>query len=167
MYNEKGNFFQGFFSLLPSRYFNFNGVIILPRGRAEIGKMYDLFGGTGYLQWLSNGSTYKQGEFILEWVSTKQGLTPERFKFLTMQVGTDHNTANNPSVEVNTETQTTSTSPSDLTLRMGVLGGPIYPDSSNEPIIGEYAKVRLSSSAYYRIYGLVVHFYAKARGMFK
>jgi hypothetical protein len=167
VYNEKLNFFQGFFSLKVSRYFNFNGRIFVPRGIPEENKVYDLFGGDGYLQWLSNGATYKQGLFELEWVSTKRGLTPERFKWIGLQVGMDHNTASNPSLEVNTETQVTTGLPTDWDFRNGQLGVGIYPDANDEVIIGEYAKVRLTSSVFYRVYAMAVHLYDKARTILK
>ena len=167
IYNEKLNWFQGFFSLLPSRYFNFNGRIFVPRGIPEQNKVYDLFGGSTYLQWLSNGSTYKQGSFELEWVSTKRGLTPERFKWVGLQVGMNHNTATNPALTVNTETQVTTALPTDWDFRNGQLGVGIFPDASDEIIIGEYAKVRLTSAVFYRVYAMAVHLYDKARTILK
>jgi len=167
VYNERLNFFKGFFSLLPTRYFNYNGYPTVNRGRAPINNVYDLFGGTGYLQWLNSGGVFKQGEFILEWVTNKQGLVPERFKWLGMQVGMNHDTNNNPRIDVETETQSTSMAANELEYRNGQLGVGVYPDGNDDPIIGEYAKIRLSSQAYYRIYALVTHLYDKFRTILK
>lgn len=167
VFNEKFNFFQGFFSLITSRYVYFDGRIIVPRGRAPYNMVFDLFGGNSYLSWLSDGSTAKSGTFVLEWVSTKRGLMPERFKWVGLQVGMNHNTANNPLLEVNTESQTTTSSPTDWDFRNGQLGVGIYPDANDEVIIGEYAKVRLTSSVFYRVYAMAVHLYDKARTILK
>ena len=134
--------------MLPTRYFNYNGNPTVNRGRAPINNVYDLFGGTGYLQWLNSGGVFKQGEFILEWVTNKQGLVPERFKWLGMQVGMNHDTNNNPRIDVETETQSTSMAANELEYRNGQLGVGVYPDGNDDPIIGEYAKIRLSSQAY-------------------
>jgi hypothetical protein len=167
VFNEKANFFNGNFSLLASRYFYFDGRIIIPRGRAPWGMMFDLFGGDSYLSWLSDGSTAKSGSFVLEWVSTKRGLTPERFKWVGLQVGMNHNTANNPALEVTTETQVTNALATDWAFMNGQLGVGVYPDANDEIIIGDYAKVRLTSSVFYRVYAMAVHLYDKARTILK
>lgn len=168
VFNEKGNLFQGFFSLLVSRYFFYDGRILLPRGRAAYNKVYDLFGGDSYLSWLSDGSTAKSGEFVLEWVSNKNGAVPKRFIAAGAIVGTNHNTANNPTLTVSTETQiSTSVGGAEFEYLNGQISEGIYPDESDDVIISEYAKVRLSSTAYYRIFSLVVQFYQKARTIFR
>jgi hypothetical protein len=167
-YEERSNFFSGSFSLLPKRYFTFNGRIQVPRGVFPFNFVYDLFGGSGYLQWLfAQDYGYKQGSFEIEFVSTKQGLIPERFKWLGLQVGMDHDVNTNPSVTVTTETQSVTMASSEWEYRNGQLGVGIFPDSNENPIIGEYAKVRLTSSVFYRCYALVTHLYDKARTILK
>lgn len=168
VFNEKANFFNGNFSLIVSRYFYFDGRIIVPRGKAPWGMVFDLFGGDSYLSWLSDGSTAKSGSFVLEWVSNKNGMIPKRYNWLGLQVGTGHNTANNPSVSVSNETQTSTTiGGSEMEILNGQLAVGIFPDASEDPITGEYAKVRLTSTLFYRIYGLAVNFYNRARTILK
>lgn len=168
VFNEKYNFFQGFFSLIGSRYFYFDGRIIIPRGRAPYNMVFDLFGGNSYLSWLSDGSTEKSGNFILEWVCNKNGTIPKRFQWIGLQVGTGHNTANNPSVSITTETQTSTTvGGSEMEYLNGQLAVGVFPDSSEDPITSEYAKIRLSSILYYRVYSLVSNFYNRARIIMK
>jgi hypothetical protein len=168
MYNEKKNWFQGFFSLLVSRYFYYNGEIFVPRGRAPFNIVYSLFGGDSILQWLDNGGVYKQGSFELEWVSTR-GLVPTRYQWIGLQVGTGHNEANNPIVSVTTETQTSATvGGSEMEYLNAQLAVGVYPDIHNDdPIISDYAKIRLTSTLFYRIYSLISNFYVKARTNFK
>jgi len=167
VYNEKANWFSGSFSLLPERYFIFDGRMQVPRGISPRNYVYDLFGGTGYLQWLAYNGTYKQGSFEFEFVPNKQGLSPERFKWIGLQVGMDHDTATNPTVTVSTETQTVTMDASEWEYRNGQLGVGIFPDSNEDPIIGEYAKIRLVSDVYYRCFAMVTHLYTKARTILK
>jgi hypothetical protein len=79
----------------------------------------------------------------------------------------NHNTATNPALTVNTETQVTTALPIDWDFRNGQLGVGIFPDASDEIIIGEYAKVRLTSAVFYRVYAMAVHLYDKARTILK
>jgi len=168
VFNEKANFFQGFFSLLVSRYFFYDGRILVPRGRAAYNKVYDLFGGDGDLSWLSDGSTAKSGEFVLEWVSNKNGAIPKRYISAGAIVGTDHEIANNPTLTVSTATQvSTSVGGADFEYLNGQISQGVYPTDTDDPLISEYAKVRLSSTTYYRIFSLVVQFYQKSRTIFK
>lgn len=85
-----------------------------------------------------------------------------------MIVGTDHNEANNPEMLITTETQT-SVTPSDegFTYLNGQISRGIFSDSLDNPIVSEYAKIRLTSSVYYRVFSLVVKFYYTSRNLFK
>lgn len=168
IYNEKFNFFQGFFSLIASRYFYYNGEVFLPRGIAPFDNMFNLFGGSGHLQWLNVSGEYKQGNFILEWVSNSGGFIPCRYKKIGLVVGTDHNQANNPSLSVYNESQTSlSVGDAEFTYLNGQISQGILPDVSDDPITSEYAKVRLSNTSFYRVFGAVVGFYQRARTLFK
>jgi hypothetical protein len=166
VFNEKYNFFQGFFSLIPSRYFYYNGEVFLPRGIAPFDNMFNLFGGSGHLQWLNVDGQFKQGNFILEWVSNSGGFIPCRYSAMGLIVGTDH--TNNPSLLVTTDTQTSlSVGGSEFTYLNGQIAQGILPDENDDPITSEYAKIRLSNTAFYRVFGAVVTFYQRARTLFK
>ena len=166
MFNEKYNFFQGFFSLIPSRYFYYNGQVFLPRGVAPFDNVFNLFGGTGYLQWLDVGGSFKQGNFILEWVSNSGGYIPCRYSSMGLIVGTDH--INNPSLLVTTSTQTSlSVGGSEFTYLNGQIAQGILPDDNDDPLTSEYAKIRVSNTSFYRVFGAVVSFYQRARTLFK
>lgn len=166
MYNENMNGFQGYFSLLPSRYEIFDGKPMCRRVVAPLNIVYDLFGGTGVLQWMDSSGVFKQGSFELEWVATKQGLTPNRIKSLALQVGMNHNVSNNPTLIVSTENQESTMASTDFDFRQGLLGVGVFPDHDDEPLIGEYFKIKLTSTLGYRIYSLVSHFYQRARNIF-
>lgn len=170
IYNEKSNFLQTFFTALPERYFNHLGKLYVPRGISPYGMMFELFGGSlsTPLQWLSYGGTLKQGSFVVEIsANNKTGLTALRFESVDAQVGMDHVVANNPSLTVSTSTQTSSMAAADWDFKHGVIGIGIFPDSNDEIIIGEYALVRLTSQAYYRVYGIVSHYYQKSKTIFR
>jgi len=55
----------------------------------------------------------------------------------------------------------------DWAFMNGQLGVGVYPDANDEIIIGDYAKVRLTSSVFYRVYAMAVHLYDKARTILK
>jgi hypothetical protein len=168
MYNEKYNFFQGFFSLLVSRYFYFNGNIFVPRGRAPFNKMYELFGGSQStpLRWLDDGGVFKQGTFVIEWASNNGGI-PCRYNWLGLVVGTDHHN-NNPTLLAYNDSQTSqSVGGSDFTYLNGQIAQGILPDAIDDPMTSEFLKVRFSSTVYYRVYSAVVSFYLRARTLFK
>lgn len=173
VWNEARNYFQGFFTLMPERYFNLNGIMLVPRGRPSYGKMFDVFGGNGYLQWLSQSGVYKQGTFTLEVVGNMsgRGLVPERYQGVGLQVGMDHDTANNPSGVIYTELQNEDNvsngesvlSPTDFEYQNGQIGSGIYPNAQDEVIIGDWAKFRFTTQNYIRVFSIVIRMYVKRR----
>lgn len=170
VFNEKANFFQGFFTLIVSRYFNFNGRIYVPRGRESFNEVYELFGSkTGYLRWLDDNTTYKQGEWVVEWASNDNGLLPKRYSWVGLQAGSLHNTANNPTLLVYNDNQTSLSSGGlEFDYVAGQLGTGILPDINDDPISSSsYTKIRLSNSVFNRIYGVVAHFYIMTRNILK
>ena len=173
VWNEAYNYFQGFFTLLPERYLNLNGIMLAPRGRPSYGKVFDIFGGTGYLQWLSQSGVYKQGTFTLEVVGNMagRGLVPERYQGVGLQVGMSHDTANNPSGVIYTELQNEDNvsngesvlSPTDFEYQNGQIGSGIYPNAQDEIIIGDWAKFRFTTQNYMRVFSIVIRMYVKRR----
>jgi hypothetical protein len=173
VWNEKYNYFTGELTVLPERYFNFNGIVIVPRGIPSYNSMYELFGGTTILQWLSNGTTFKQGTFIVEYsINTKgAGFYPERINGVGIQVGMNHNESNNPSVMVYTALQNEDNvsngpslmNPTDFEFLNGQIGVGVYPNAQDEIIIGDWVKVRYTSQLFYRIFSLVSKMYIKRR----
>jgi hypothetical protein len=173
VWNEARNYFQGFFTLMPERYFNLNGIMLVPRGRPSYGKVFDVFGGTGYLQWLSQSGVYKQGTFTLEVVGNMsgRGLVPERYQGVGLQVGMSHDVANNPSGVIYTELQNEDNvsngesvlSPTDFEYQNGQIGSGIYPNTQDEVIIGDWAKFRFTTQNYIRVFSIVIIMYVKRR----
>lgn len=167
IFNEKFNFFRGSFSLIPSRYFSFNEDIIVPRGIPNFNRLYDLFGGTTILNWLEEGGTFKQGSFEVEWSVNKNGIIPKRFLSYGVIVGTDHIEANNPTTVLTTSTQTSDSNGSEFEFTNGQISEGVYTDHNDDPLISEFMKIRLISTAYYRVYSVVCQFYNKARTLLK
>jgi hypothetical protein len=168
IFNEKFNFFRGNFSLIVSRYFNYDGIVIVPRGRAEFNSVYNLFGGSGILQWLDRGGVFKQGSFEVEWSVNKQGNIPKRFSWYGLVVGTDHIEANNPDAVLYTATQTSdSVGGTNYEFGNGQIAEGVFSDHSDDPIVSEYMKIRLKSTRYLRIFNLVASFYYKYRNLMK
>lgn len=173
VWNEARNYFQGFFTLMPERYFNLNGIMLVPRGRPSYGKIFDVFGGNGYLQWLSQSGVYKQGTFTLEVVGNMsgRGLVPERYQGVGLQVGMNHDVANNPSGIIYTELQNEDNpsngesvlSPTDFELQNGQIGSGVYPNAQDEVIIGDWAKFRFTTQNYIRVFSIVIRMYVKRR----
>jgi len=167
VYNEKFNFFQGFFSLLVSRYFSFNGSILVTRGKAPFNKVYELFGGSGYLQWLDSDGIFKQGSFEVEFSVNKNGIVPKRYISYGAIVGTNHIEANNPTTILTTDTQTSDSNGSEFEFTNGQISEGVFSDNSDDPLLSEFMKVRFISTAYYRIYSAVCQFYNKSRNLLK
>lgn len=166
IYNEKYNFFQGFFSLLVSRYFYFNGNIFVPRGRAPFNRMYQLFGGSTYLQWLDSDGVFKQGTFVIEWASNNGGI-PCRYNWLGLVVGTEHHSSNPTLLAYNDSQISQSVGGSEFTYLNGQIAQGVLPDAVDDPMTSEFLKVRFSSTFYYRVYSAVVSYYLRARTLFK
>jgi len=164
IFNEKYNFFRGNFSLIVSRYFSFDGVIIVPIGKAAYNKVFDLFGGSSILRWLDNGVSFKQGSFELEFVANKNGVIPKRWLSVGVQVGEAHLESNNPSAVITTETQTSdSVGLTEWEYTNGQIGMGVLSDHSDNVLISSYVKVKLVSQLYYRVYAVAVQFYVKFR----
>jgi hypothetical protein len=167
IFNEKYNFFRGNFSLIVSRYFSFDGVIIVPIGKAAYNKVFDLFGGSSILRWLDNGVSFKQGVFELEFVANKNGVIPKRYLSYGAIVGTNHLELNNPTTVLSTETQVSESNGSEFVFSNGQLSEGVYSDENDNPIISEYLKIKFIGTAYYRIYAVAVQFYVKARTLMR
>jgi hypothetical protein len=168
IFNEKFNFFRGNFSLIVSRYFNYDGIVIVPRGRAEFNSVYNLFGGSGILQWLDQGGVFKQCSFEVEWSVNKQGNVPKRFSWYGLVVGTDHIEANTPDAVLYTATQTSdSVGGANYEFNDGQIAEGVFSDHADDPIVSEYMKIRLKSTRYLRIFNLVASFYYKYRNLMK
>lgn len=166
IFNEKFNFFRGNFSLLVSRYFNYYGSIIIPRGIPSYNKVYNLFGGASILRWLEE-SDYKQGSFEVEWSVNKNGVIPKRYLSYGLVVGTDHVEANNPTTLLTTATQTSDSNGSEFVFQNGQLSEGVYSDENDNPMISEFMKIRFIGTSYFRIYAVACQFYVRARTLLK
>lgn len=166
IFNEKYNFFRGNFSLLVSRYFNYYGSIIIPRGIPSFNKVYNLFGGASILRWLEE-SDYKQGSFEVEWSVNKNGVIPKRYLSYGLVVGTDHVEANNPTTLLTTATQTSDSNGSEFVFQNGQLSEGVYSDENDNPMISEFMKIRFIGTSYFRIYAVACQFYVRARTLLK
>lgn len=170
VWNEGKNHFKGFFSFLPERYFQYNGRLIVPHGKADYGLMFDLFGGSlsTPLQWLNSGSNFKQGTFILEFVGNKNGAIPKRWLWGGLQVGSDHDINNNPSLLIYTDTQTSeSTGLTQFEFSASQLAQGIFEDSNNNSLVSPFVKFKLSTQAYYKLFAVAIHSYLTRRNIFK
>jgi hypothetical protein len=169
MWNEKKNYFQCFFTALPGRYFTSKGRVMAPNIASPYGNIYLLFKGTDYLKWFSDTI---QGTFQLEWaVNSQGGFTPERFVgtgiIVDEQDYSAYDNNDSPTFIVSNDFQTSTMTPDMTEYKNGQIGVGIFPTASEEPIISNYAKIKVSTQNYIRIYSLITRFYAKQRSLLR
>ncbi len=159
IWNEQENNFKPFATPLPERYFLYNNSVIVPKGIPSYSRMYDLYGGTGYLDWFDESPLPSlTGTFIMEYSAHKDALTMQRFFNLNLEVDETHSLNSNPTVTISTDVQTSTINPTDFRLEYGLLRAAFKNDESGQPIINNWAKIRITSSVYIRILGAVTRF---------
>jgi len=174
IWNERQNLFQGSFTLLPSRYFNFKGKLLAPRGIVPyINYVYEVFGGTTYLQWLSDGaSSYVQGTYRLKIsVNGKGGQVPLRAIGVGITVDEkDYSaggTSGHPDFTVSNLFQSVTIPAADTEFRNGQIGVGCPPDSNEEPIISNAFYVEMSTQTNIRIFSFITRFRTVFRTLIK
>lgn len=136
IYNETLNCFTTFSSILPKRYFMYKDELLIPRGIASYGRIYEIAKGTGVLKWLEQSGVFKQGKFILQPVINK--LTEYTKSFLSIRINTGENNVTNPTINCATSTQNSIVTPNDYEQINSMISAAITPDDAGDSLQGEY-----------------------------
>jgi hypothetical protein len=163
LFNERTNNFTTFASFSPSRYFSYQNMTLAPRTSiSEFNQVYELFGGTGVLNYLGAGTSVFRIEFVLN----KEGMSTKRFLSTALSVGEGYNfTDPEMSMSVNGDTVFPFTV-TTFQKRFDNWFGAFNKYLGYQPI-GQYAIVRIQSSAYIVILGAVSKFRTIFRSLFK
>lgn len=163
LFNEKVNNFTSFASFVPLRYFFYQNITLAPRIDAvNFNQVYELFGGTGVLNYLGAGASIFRMEFIVN----KEGMSSKRFLSTGLSVGEGYAFVD-PTVSMSVDGDVTF--PFTVTTfqkRFDNWFGAFNKASGKQPI-GQYAVVRIQSSAYITILGAVTKFRTIFRSLFK
>lgn len=135
LFNEKLNTFTTLSGALPNRYFQYNNELLVPNVRSAWGRVYELNNGT---------NTYFGGvdiDFYVQPVVNKIPNTTKRF--LSIGLNTGEEQVNYPSVVFQTKLQESTSA--EFEQKNGNIFIAVEPDSSGEPLTGEYMKFKVSS----------------------
>ena len=159
VFNERNNNFSTFTSFHPERYFSYQNLALAP---SSINKVYELFGGTGVLEYLGAAAS----TFQLEYVANKGGMSDKRFLSTVLSVGTGY-TFTNPTVNMSVNGE--SVFPHAITTyekRFENWFGAFNKSGGQQPI-GQYGIIKVESSAYILLLGAVTKFRNIFRSLFK
>jgi len=159
LFNERNNNFSTFASFYPERYFSYQNLALAP---ANTNQVYELFGGTGVLQYLGEAAS----TFMIEYVANKGGMSDKRFLSTALSVGTGYSFTN---PTVNMSVNGDSVFPHAITTyekRFENWFGAFNKSGGQQPI-GQYGIVRVESSAYILLLGAVTKFRNIFRSLFK
>lgn len=161
IFNEKFNAFTGFSTILPNRYFSYLGLLLAPRPAYPFNNVYEIYSSLSgtYLNFFEGQS----GEFIIESTTNKNGFEAKRCIATSIQVGNNHDTNFNPTLEIYNEYQNTTVQGSQMELRRGNLVSAVRDDIHGNPLISEWNSYRISTPNFIRILGIITTFYDKRR----
>jgi hypothetical protein len=163
LFNERTNNFTSFASFIPLRYFSYQNITLAPRISAtDYNQIYELFGGTTFLSYLGEASSV----FRIEFVVNKEGMSSKRFLSTGLSVGEGYAFVD-PTVSMSVNGDTVF--PFTVTLfqkRFDNWFGAFNKNNGKQPI-GQYAVIRIQSSAYIAILGAVTKFRTVFRSLFK
>jgi hypothetical protein len=163
LFNEKTNNFTTFTTFQPLRYFFYQNMTLAPKPSiVDFNQVYELFGGTGVLDYLGAGAS----TFRIEFVVNKEGMSSKRFLSTGLSVGEGYAFVD-PTVSMSVNGDTVF--PFTVTLfqkRFDNWFGAFNKNNGKQPI-GQYAVIRIQSSAYIAILGAVTKFRTVFRSLFK
>jgi len=164
MFNEKSNNFSTFASFKPIRYFFFKNKTIAPQNSASgYNQLYDLFGDkNNYLYFLGN----TQGQFSITLSSNKGGTNDKRFLSCGLMVGTGYNFTN-PNINLSTDSPTAFPYGSSLGQKRYDNYVSAFNNDNNGQPIGQYGLIKISTSSYIQILGVITKFRNIYRTLFK
>lgn len=162
VFNERTNNFTTFASFVPSRYFFYQNMTLAPKKTINFNQIYELFGGTGVLSYIGESPS----EFKISFVVNKEGMSSKRFLSTGLSVGEGY-AFTDPTVSMSVNGD--SVFPFSITTfqkRFDNWFGAFNKSAGNQPI-GQYAVVRIQSTAYIIILGAVTKFRTVFRSLFK
>lgn len=162
VFNERTNNFTTFASFVPSRYFFYQNMTLAPKKTVNFNQIYELFGGTGVLSYIGESPS----EFKISFVVNKEGMSSKRFLSTGLSVGEGY-AFTDPTVSMSVNGD--SVFPFSITTfqkRFDNWFGAFNKSAGNQPI-GQYAVVRIQSTAYIIILGAVTKFRTVFRSLFK
>ena len=163
LFNEKTNNFTTFTTFQPLRYFFYQNMTLAPKPSiVDFNQVYELFGGTGVLDYLGAGASV----FRMEFVVNKEGMSSKRFLSTGLSVGEGYAFVD-PTVSMSVNGDTVF--PFTVTLfqkRFDNWFGAFNKNNGKQPI-GQYAVIRIQSSVYIAILGAVTKFRTVFRSLFK
>lgn len=164
MFNEKSNNFSTFASFKPIRYFFFKNKTIAPQNSAGgYNQLYDLFGDkNNYLYFLGN----TQGQFSITLSSNKGGTNDKRFLSCGVMVGAGYNFTN-PSINLSTDSPVAFPYSSSLGQKRYDNYVSAFNNDNNGQPIGQYGLIKISTSSYIQILGVITKFRNIYRTLFK
>jgi len=164
MFNEKSNNFSTFASFKPIRYFFFKNKTIAPQNSASgYNQLYDLFGDkNNYLYFLGN----TQGQFSITLSSNKGGTNDKRFLSCGLMVGAGYNFTN-PNINLSTDSPTAFPYSSSLGQKRYDNYVSAFNNDNNGQPIGQYGLIKISTSSYIQILGVITKFRNIYRTLFK
>jgi hypothetical protein len=164
MFNEKSNNFSTFASFKPIRYFFFKNKTIAPQNSASgYNQLYDLFGDkNNYLYFLGN----TQGQFSITLSSNKGGTNDKRFLSCGVMVGAGYNFTN-PSINLSTDSPVAFPYSSSLGQKRYDNYVSAFNNDNNGQPIGQYGLIKISTSSYIQILGVITKFRNIYRTLFK
>ena len=164
MFNEKSNNFSTFASFKPIRYFFFKNKTIAPQNSAGgYNQLYDLFGDkNNYLYFLGN----TQGQFSVTLSSNKGGTNDKRFLSCGLMVGAGYNFTN-PSINLSTDSPVAFPYSSSLGQKRYDNYVSAFNNDNNGQPIGQYGLIKISTSSYIQILGVITKFRNIYRTLFK
>lgn len=162
VFNERTNNFTTFASFVPSRYFFYQNMTLAPKKTVNFNQIYELFGGTGVLSYIGESPS----EFKISFVVNKEGMSSKRFLSTGLSVGEGY-AFTDPTVSMSVNGD--SVFPFSITTfqkRFDNWFGAFNKSAGNQPI-GQYAVIRIQSTAYIIILGAVTKFRTVFRSLFK
>jgi hypothetical protein len=163
LFNERTNNFTTFTTFQPLRYFFYQNMTLAPKPSiVDFNQVYELFGGTGVLDYLGAGASV----FRMEFVVNKEGMSSKRFLSTGLSVGEGYAFVD-PTVSMSVNGDTVF--PFTVTLfqkRFDNWFGAFNKSNGKQPI-GQYAVIRIQSSVYIAILGAVTKFRTVFRSLFK
>ena len=163
LFNERTNNFSTFASFVPSRYFFYQNMTLAPKPSiVDFNQIYELFGGTGVLDYLGAGASI----FRVSFVVNKNGMSDKRFLSAGLSVGEGY-AFTDPTVAISVNGDTVF--PHTVTTfqkRFDNWFGAFNKYAGNQPI-GQYGVVKVESSVYIVILGAVTKFRNIFRSLFK
>jgi hypothetical protein len=153
LFNEKLNTFTTLSGALPDRYLQYNNELLVPNVKSAWGKVYELNNGED--KYFDNINI----DFFIEPVTNKiQNVTK---RFVSIGINTDDKQSSFPNVLFTTNQQ--NSTGNEFERKNGNIWIPVEPDSSEEPMLGEWMKFKISSDFDITLLDCVSKFYYRPR----